>query len=970
MIKLLFILLLSSTCVLLSASSPRFGLKTAKGEPLELLELKTKALVEGPYAEVQYIQTYKNPLDHAVETKFHFPRTDSSIFHKFEAIFRNQTLVGKILEKQTAKRMYDWNTRRGNTVAYSERNQVAPDVMNIKVGNIPANETVEIVFSVIQPLETIINKFYELKLPVVLTERYSPASVDPSKIPNIQTVDPQGSLYKEWNIQVELKSNTPFALLSNPTHNLKPELSEQSSGSSSKIYKAVWNATIVPNKDFVVYFGPEKLEKPETILATSPQDPNNHVLLVNFLPDLNTIETKVARNLLETSSDGVLRLKQMTYGYDIEHAQAEFVFVIDRSGSMEGARIANLRKALAKFLKTIPKTSYFNIISFGSHYQLYRPKSVLNSPEALEEALEWAKTIQADMGGTEILDPLIALSNGGHRETNLPKIVMILTDGDVFNPDEVINHISANANKMRFCSVGIGAGASDYLVRNMAKAGKCRSEFVQDREDIGDKALYMVQAAVSQYITDVRFDINCFSDLNNQVYSEQAEVDLLMKDQAFNKWIYLENIPNLQSCQATLAYHNSLKGQRVTEKIDIRAYEVEEVTDFWHKVAYDAKIRELEQTIKKGGTWNQENIKSQIIELSTKYQILSDYTSFLAVLQESTVNPNEVTQEINIPNMKSADYSDDQPELEKVSQADQRSDLDEDEGEEFINAGSDIDGDYAVMNINTNIEVQNLLAVNADEFCDGCDSVHLGIDFDIDVNPNDMALDGQAYMIFGIDMLAKVDVEVDVDQRPYVLDHVDDIIVNVEVEYAQYSGGCTETNIGISVDVEADIDTDPTKDQEERKEESNEDEGEGEESKDNSKTQNIDPIQTGWDCENIDNTIIKECSGEEREKEDKINRQEKDKKEEASHPESPDLKLVNTTHHTIDANLTESANSSAQLTENSTQPLQISPISDEKESESIQQRVNMTSNNSLSDQSYLRFTGVSFIVILLSVLLF
>ena len=68
MIKLLLIILLSSTCVLINSStSNTFGLKTTKGEALELLELTTKAIVEGPYAEIQYIQTYKNPLDHAVE---------------------------------------------------------------------------------------------------------------------------------------------------------------------------------------------------------------------------------------------------------------------------------------------------------------------------------------------------------------------------------------------------------------------------------------------------------------------------------------------------------------------------------------------------------------------------------------------------------------------------------------------------------------------------------------------------------------------------------------------------------------------------------------------------------------------------------------------------------------------------------------------------------------------------------------
>jgi len=158
----------------------RFGLisRNQEEQSPSLLDLKTKALLQGPYAEIQYIHTYKNPYDHALETEFYFPRTENSVFHKFEAVFRNQTIVGEILEKTKAKEKYEWNVEQGNTVAYSERNTLTPDVMKIQVGNIPANESVEIIFSVIQPLEVIINKFWGFTLPSVLTERYTPSSVD------------------------------------------------------------------------------------------------------------------------------------------------------------------------------------------------------------------------------------------------------------------------------------------------------------------------------------------------------------------------------------------------------------------------------------------------------------------------------------------------------------------------------------------------------------------------------------------------------------------------------------------------------------------------------------------------------------------------------------------------------------------------------------------------------------------------
>ena len=65
----------------------------------------------------------------------------------------------------------------------------------------------------------------------------------------------------------------------------------------------------------------------------------------------------------------------------------DYIFFIDRSGSMSGEPIKLAVQALKLFLHSLPIGSKFNVISFGSNYEKLYPKSVVYNEVNLKSAV-------------------------------------------------------------------------------------------------------------------------------------------------------------------------------------------------------------------------------------------------------------------------------------------------------------------------------------------------------------------------------------------------------------------------------------------------------------------------------------------------------------------------------------------------------------------------------------------------------
>jgi hypothetical protein len=189
-----------------------------------------------------------------------------------------------------------------------------------------------------------------------------------------------------------------------------------------------------------------------------------------------------------------------------EGSELEVVFVVDCSGSME-YRIPALKSAMQISLKSLSLGIKFNICTFGSTHSFLWSKSQAYFVNTLAEAQRHVESLSANLGGTEILQPI--LSTISQRDKNLNLEIMVYTDGEVWGHEELLRYVAeATANgDVRVFSLGIGVDASHALVEGIARAGGGFAQMVSDeREAMENKVARMLRGALSPHINDYQLD--------------------------------------------------------------------------------------------------------------------------------------------------------------------------------------------------------------------------------------------------------------------------------------------------------------------------------------------------------------------------------------------------------------------------------------------------------------------------------
>uniref|UniRef100_A0A665V0F0 von Willebrand factor A domain containing 5A n=1 Tax=Echeneis naucrates TaxID=173247 RepID=A0A665V0F0_ECHNA len=596
------------------------GLITTQKEPVPLKSIEVELEVKDHVATVVSTLNYQNQEDKPLEAVFVFPLPGDAAVCHFSAKIGQTQIVAEVKEKQQAREDYDDALSSGQQAFLLEESEQSPDIFTLSVGSLPPGESASIRLEYITELAVQADDGLRFSLPAVLNPRYKP----------------QGRKSSQLSLNTELVTSVPAS-------QIPYSLSFSARVSSPRpVSKVESNCSLDP----LQYLNKEQTQA--TVKLAGGHKFDRDVELLIYYKDAHqpTAVVEAGQASAKPGSlmgDPVVMLS--LYPEFPESAMSslsscgEFVFLMDRSGSMgcstshskpEETRIGSARDTLLLLLKSLPMGCYFNVYSFGSSYQHIFPKSVEYSDQTLEEAVKKVEEMTADLGGTEILQPLKHIYNQPCIPKQ-PRQLFVFTDGEVSNTKEVINLVKKNSGSHRCFSFGIGEGASSALINGLAKKGRGHAQFITGADRMQTKVMQSLRFALQPAVVDISIKW----DLPKQVSATVLSPPITTLFQGQRSLVYAQLTgkvgPAPSHTQGSVTVNYKLAGQPSKTQLHFSLKPAEDTGLTVHRLGARVLIRSLEMEEREDRGEKGEAVKEKVVELSVKSGVSSSFTAFIAV---------------------------------------------------------------------------------------------------------------------------------------------------------------------------------------------------------------------------------------------------------------------------------------------------------------------------------------------------
>lgn len=570
-----------------------FGLFSTNHAPVPLQGVEITVDARDTAALVKVRQRFRNVESGPIEAVYSFPLEESSAVRGFAIEVDGRRIVGRVVEKEKAFEIYDEAIADGHQAFLMDQDR--PNIFTVSVGNLAPGAEAIVTLEYATMLDATADGV-RLCLPTTISPRYIPADqaagMDPSERDHISPPIAAGGVPYGLRLDVAYAGASALRGIESPSHPVSIELD----GTRARITLAAESTAL--DQDFVLSIRQADPFQPRVTFAPDPT--GGFVALLNFRPEMPATES-VAR---------------------------EVIFLIDRSGSMGGESIEQARNALLLCLRSLKQGDSFNVVSFGSQFSSLYPHAVPYDQKTMDHATTVIQAMDADMGGTEIMSPLrhILQSGDGRRRD-----ILLLTDGQVGNEQQCIELVGCHPGTRLF-TFGIGRGASEYLVRGLARASGGAAEFVFPGERIEPKVLRMFARLGTPAWTGIELE---WEGLEPDLVTP-GSLDQLFGGEQFTVMARLRN-PGEGTVTLRARHGDNVRSW----SLPLDTSEVVDSDAGLPALLARRVIRDLEEKPRRMGSAQADRKRAgpekRIVELACAYQVMSSLTSYVAVDLESHV---------------------------------------------------------------------------------------------------------------------------------------------------------------------------------------------------------------------------------------------------------------------------------------------------------------------------------------------
>lgn len=537
--------------------------------PIKSIKIDTK--ISSQVATTHVEQIFRNDTDATLEGTYFFPIPEQASITEFAIWDGDRRLVGEVRSREEARRIYDEIVRRQRDPGLLE--YAGKDLFQASIFPIPphSDKKLELTYSQILRAES-----------GTVAYRY-----------------PLGTGRQVTQIggvsgRIELESKEPLRNIYSPSHAI--EVKRNGDRRSVVTFESGKEP-----QDFQLFYGLSREDFGVTLLThREPGKDGYYLLMISPKDDWS----------------------------EQEYTAKDIVFVLDTSGSMaEAGKMEKARAALLYGIRILRPQDRFNVVSFAGEERLMESRMITANEQGLKRGEAFAQSLRP-VGGTNINQALLAAMQQ-FESSSRPKILVFMTDGlptvGETNATRIVDNArAARLPGLRLFTFGVGYDVNTALLDKLAAENGGVADYVEPKEDLEVKVSNFFAKVNYPVLTDLKLDM---AGVETDLVYPRALPDLFRGSQItligrYRNPIDLDFVRlqlggNANGANKKFFYNNL--------HFPIR----EEANDFLPRLWATRRVGWLMEQIRTNG--EQPELRDEIVDLGTRYGIVTPYTSYLAL---------------------------------------------------------------------------------------------------------------------------------------------------------------------------------------------------------------------------------------------------------------------------------------------------------------------------------------------------